>query len=87
MSAPDPARARLDNLATDDYRAEMVQAALQAVLDLHKPFPAKYHPSVWPRPEDVGVLHCEHCVNNSVSHTLYPCETVQAIAEKLGVDL
>lgn len=81
MSA-DPIRARLDALAIrQDYFAEThvmkVDRALRAVLDLHRQGDVVY-----------GELHyCGACTDwdSAFGGVVWPCATVEAIADALGV--
>lgn len=67
-------RARLDGFCETDMCAEDGKAALLAVLELHKPM----HEVL---PE------CSNCfARGDVTNVDYPCPTVRAIAEKLGVE-
>lgn len=58
------------------YDCELVQAAMFAVLDLHKP--------IW------DGQRCDHCRDSvpdcGTEPACWPCETIRAIAEKLGIE-
>lgn len=75
------ARPLARNLHTDDDRARanawMIRAqnALTAVLDLHTP-------DSW---GDDQRPHCTECSGNAGVRIWAPCDTVRAVAEKLGV--
>jgi hypothetical protein len=60
------------------YDSEMIQRAVLAVLDLHRPIEGRYAGvpacSCLPDPSDEAVAH------------EWPCPTVLAIAEKLGIE-
>jgi hypothetical protein len=63
------------------YKAAAI-AALEAVLELHKPSTEHAHSD--------GYLECSHCWDGAdycPAHDPWPCETVLAVAEALGVDL
>lgn len=75
-------RARLDEFCESDMCAEVGKAALLAVLDLHKPRSAGI-------PKKPHIADCSVCMDvgpEVCSPVGYPCETVEAIAEKLGVE-
>lgn len=55
---------------------EAVEAVVLAVLELHKPNP---HPS------SLGP-YCEQCEGGYEGRAPWPCPTVLAIAEKLGIE-
>lgn len=72
MSGLDEAiRARVGALGGWDEIAARLAGALLAVLDLHADV------------EDGDGTHCAHCGPREI----WPCPTVRAIAEKLGVEV
>lgn len=83
------ARPLARNIRTDDDQARAnawmirTQNALLAVLDLHKPRPA----GIVGKPH---VTDCSVCLDvgpEVCSPVGYPCDTIEAIAEKLGVEV
>lgn len=62
--------------------ADTWHEALLAVLDLHKPVPVSH-------PLNPNLANCAVCMDigpEICSPVGYPCDTVEAIAEKLGVE-
>jgi hypothetical protein len=68
----------LADIASKNYRESRTldtpYAALNAVVELHKPYPSKPH-----KPD--GVLYCQECTDYSTAN--WPCSTIKAIEKEL----
>ena len=76
-------RAALDDFCTADWCAEKGKAAILAVLELHQPESVDYIDA--DRQERTS-SDCETCGAIGGVVDTWPCPTVQAIAEGLGIE-
>lgn len=76
-------RAALDEFCTTDWCAEKGKAAILAVLELHQPESVDY---IDADRQDRTSSDCETCGAIGGVVDTWPCPTVRAIAEGLGIE-